>query len=140
MNHSRSTATLAPPISTVPVGSIAVRGRASVPYFSASAACRVSMMPTAAMTLASTGALRSGREIASWTTAPSTAATPKAMRMRTQVGTSMSMDGIHGNGSVSFPASRSLYTYSGTVAITAAAKLMTPVPWYVRTMPIANEA
>ena len=41
----------------------------------------------------------------------------------------MSIDGTHGSGSVSWPASRSLNTYSGTVAMAAAAKLMTPVPW-----------
>ena len=38
-------------------------------------ACSVSMMPTAATTLASTGAVRSGLETATWTSAPRAAAT-----------------------------------------------------------------
>ena len=61
MNQRRSTATLAPPIFD---GAGRQHGRRSAGRrcrtSSDSAACRVSMMPTAATTLASTGAVRSG--------------------------------------------------------------------------------
>ena len=141
ISHMRSMARLAPPSLTVPLGSTVVVGRASVPYFSDTAACRVSMMPTAATTLASTGAVRSGRDTTICTTAPRIAATPSAIRTETHVGgTEMSNAGNHGSGRCNLPCFRSLYTYSGTVAIAAAAKLMTPVPWYVTTMPMASDA
>ena len=83
----------------MPLGSTVVVGRASVPYFSDSAACSVSMMPTAATTLANTGAVRSGRDTTTWTTAPRTAATTSAMMIETHVGgTEMSNAGSHGTG------------------------------------------
>ena len=130
VNQSRSTATLAPAILTVPVGSSASSGRGMVPYFRATPACSVNMMPTAATTLASTGAVRSGRETSISISAPSAAATRSAITTDTQVGGGpILIDGSNGMGSVNFPACRSLNTYSGTVATAAAAKLITPVPW-----------
>ena len=137
INHRRSTATLAPPISTVPSGSITSRLRGSVVYFRLRAACSVSMMPTAPTTLASTGAVRSGLETATWTSAPNPAATSSATTTDTHVGGGpTSHDGSHGIGRRSSPSWRKLKTYRGTVAIAAAAKLMTPVPWYVTTIPM----
>ena len=62
VSHMRSFVTGAPDRSrSLPSGGYGAR-RASVPYFMAIPACSVSMMPTAATTLASTGAVRSGRE------------------------------------------------------------------------------
>ena len=111
INHRRSTATLAPPISTVPSGNITSRLRGSVPYFKLMAACSVSMMPTAATTLASTGAVRSGLETATCTRAPNPAATKSATKTDTHVGGGpTSHDGSHGIGRRSSPSWRKLKT------------------------------
>src|SRR5690349_6279197 len=114
------------------------------------------MMPTAATTLASTGAVRSGRETSTWTSAPRPAATRRATMTASHVGAvpgwndgnhrgpgsvgrkRVSVNGTwidqvfrlaHGMGTLRRPCLSSSYTYNGTVAIAAAAKLITPVPW-----------
>ena len=129
ISQSRSTGTGNPATVTAPVGSTVPRRRSSVSYLSAIAAEIVTISPIAPITLASTGAVRSGRDTATSTTAPRAAATASATTTAAHVGNDTSNDGTHGNGSVSRPRSRSSNTYNATVAIAPAAKLMTPVPW-----------
>ena len=109
INQSRSVGSGASATVTVPVGRIGSSGRAVVPYFIATPACSVSMMPTAATTLASTGALRSGLDTRTSTSAPSAAAAKRAMTTHSHVGGEpTSIDGTQGSGRVNRPWRRSL--------------------------------
>ena len=94
-----------------------------------------------ATTLATAGAARNGRDTSSSTAAPTAAATASEISTCTQVGRWPTSHGPSpGSGSVSRPARKSLNTNNETVAIAAAAKLIVPAPWNVRTIPIDKPA
>src|SRR6478735_2854443 len=141
ISQIRSTGTGKLAMVTVPDGSTELASRDSVPYFKATAADNVVSTPIDATTLATAGAARSGRDTSSSTAAPTAAATASEMSTCTQVGICPTSHGPRpGSGSVSWPARRSLNTNNDTVAIAAAAKLIVPAPWNVRTIPIDKPA